>query len=123
MLERTTSAWLIMGYGFAASVLPVWLLLAPRDYLSTFLKIGTVAVLAIAILVAQPELRMPAVTRELLAAHGPRWTHALAINDIYFDYAVPVLIEAARRRHRRRHGRRRRSPGRGSPRPSARSAW
>jgi ribose transport system substrate-binding protein len=39
--------------------------------------------------------RMPAVTRELLAAHGPRWTHALAINDIYFDYAVPVLIEAA----------------------------
>lgn len=39
--------------------------------------------------------RMPAVTRELLAAHGSRWTHALAINDIYFDYAVPVLIEAA----------------------------
>ncbi|WP_235582069.1 substrate-binding domain-containing protein [Rhizobacter sp. Root1221] len=39
--------------------------------------------------------RMPAVIRELLAAHGPRWTHALAINDIYFDYAVPVLIEAA----------------------------
>lgn len=39
--------------------------------------------------------RMPAVTRELLAAHGARWTHALAINDIYFDYAVPVLIEAA----------------------------
>lgn len=45
--------------------------------------------------ISESASRMPAVTRELLAAHGSRWTHALAINDIYFDYAVPVLIEAA----------------------------
>ena len=55
-------AWMLIGYGFVAAVLPVWMLLAPRDYLSTFLKIGTVVLLAIAILVAMPELRMPAVT-------------------------------------------------------------
>ena len=62
-LEGTTLAWLLIGYGFVASVLPVWLLLAPRDYLSTFLKIGTIVGLALAILIATPELRMPAVTR------------------------------------------------------------
>jgi ribose transport system substrate-binding protein len=44
--------------------------------------------------ISESAVRMPAVTRELLAAHGARWTHALAINDIYFDYAVPVLIES-----------------------------
>ncbi|HEY0179903.1 MAG TPA: carbon starvation CstA family protein, partial [Dokdonella sp.] len=56
-------AWLVIGYGFVASVLPVWLLLAPRDYLSTFLKIGTIALLAIAIVFAAPNLQMPAITR------------------------------------------------------------
>ncbi|MFL5350818.1 MAG: carbon starvation CstA family protein [Hyalangium sp.] len=56
-------AWMLIAYGFCASVLPVWLLLAPRDYLSTFLKIGTILVLALGILLAQPELRMPALTR------------------------------------------------------------
>lgn len=56
-------AWLVIGYGFFASVLPVWLLLAPRDYLSTFLKIGTVALLAIAIFFVSPYLQMPAVTK------------------------------------------------------------
>jgi carbon starvation protein CstA len=56
-------AWLLIGYGFVASVLPVWLLLAPRDYLSTFLKVGTIALLAIAILFAAPQLQMPAVSR------------------------------------------------------------
>jgi carbon starvation protein len=56
-------AWLLIAYGFVASVLPVWLLLAPRDYLSTFLKIGTIALLAIAILFAAPQLQMPAVSR------------------------------------------------------------
>ena len=56
-------AWLLIGYGFFASVLPVWLLLAPRDYLSTFLKIGTIALLAIAIFVAAPTLQLPAVTK------------------------------------------------------------
>ena len=56
-------AWMLIGYGFVAAVLPVWLLLAPRDYLSTFLKLGTVLMLAVAILIALPDLRMPAVTR------------------------------------------------------------
>jgi carbon starvation protein len=56
-------AWAIIGYGFAASVLPVWLLLSPRDYLSTFLKIGTVCFLAVAILILLPPLRMPALTQ------------------------------------------------------------
>jgi len=62
-LEPTTLAWLMIGYGFVAAVLPVWLLLAPRDYLSTFLKIGTVLLLALAILVAMPDLQMPAMTK------------------------------------------------------------
>ena len=56
-------AWAIVIYGFAASVLPVWLLLSPRDYLSTFLKIGTVLCLAVAILILLPPLRLPALTR------------------------------------------------------------
>ena len=56
-------AWFVMGYGFVAAILPVWMLLAPRDYLSTFLKLGTVVLLAIAIVVMQPELKMPALTR------------------------------------------------------------
>jgi carbon starvation protein len=56
-------ALMLIAYGFIASVLPVWLLLAPRDYLSTFLKIGTIVGLAIGILVVQPDLRMPAVTK------------------------------------------------------------
>ena len=58
-----TLALMLIAYGFIASVIPVWLLLAPRDYLSTFLKIGTIVGLAIGILIVQPELRMPAVTR------------------------------------------------------------
>jgi carbon starvation protein len=62
-LKATTLAWLLIGYGFVAAVLPVWLLLAPRDYLSTFLKIGTVVLLAIAILFAMPDLQMPAISR------------------------------------------------------------
>jgi carbon starvation protein len=61
--EGTTLAWFVIGYGFVAAILPVWLLLAPRDYLSTFLKLGTVALLAIAILLMRPELKMPALTR------------------------------------------------------------
>jgi carbon starvation protein len=62
-LNGTTIAWWIMGYGFAASVLPVWLLLAPRDYLSTFMKIGTVFALGIAVIVLAPKLKMPALTK------------------------------------------------------------
>jgi carbon starvation protein len=56
-------AFAIIGYGFIASVLPVWMLLCPRDYLSTFMKIGTIVLLAVTILVVMPELKMPAVTR------------------------------------------------------------
>ena len=62
-LDAPTLAWVIMAYGFAASVLPVWLLLAPRDYLSTFMKLGTVAVLGVFIIIAMPPLHMPAVTQ------------------------------------------------------------
>jgi carbon starvation protein len=61
--EGTSLAWAIMIYGFTASVLPVWMLLAPRDYLSTFMKIGTVAVLALVVLWVAPELQMPKLTR------------------------------------------------------------
>src|SRR4051794_28068800 len=62
-LSGTTLAWLLMGYGFAASVLPVWLLLAPRDYLSAFVKIGVVVALALGILFVLPPLNMPALTQ------------------------------------------------------------
>src|SRR5256712_4432449 len=56
-------AWAIMIYGLAASILPVWMLLTPRDYLSTFLKLGTVAMLAAAVLLINPTLQMPAITK------------------------------------------------------------
>ncbi len=56
-------ALMVIAYGFAASVLPVWLLLAPRDYLSTFIKIGTVVALAVGILATMPEIHLPALTR------------------------------------------------------------
>ena len=56
-------AWAVMIYGLAASILPVWLLLTPRDYLSTFLKLGTVAALAVAVILIHPTLQMPALTR------------------------------------------------------------
>jgi carbon starvation protein len=62
-LKGTTLAWWIMGYGLLASILPVWLVLAPRDYLSTFMKIGTVAALGVAIVILAPVLKMPAVTK------------------------------------------------------------
>jgi len=62
-LNRKSLAILIMGYGFLASVLPVWLLLAPRDYLSAFVKLGVVFALALGILVVLPPLQMPALTR------------------------------------------------------------
>ncbi len=63
--------WMMIGYGFVASVLPVWMLLAPRDYLSTFLKITTILVLAVAILVILPPLRMPALTPFASGGEGP----------------------------------------------------
>ena len=69
-LKGTTLAWWIIGYGILASVLPVWLLLAPRDYLSTFMKVGTVALLGVAIIVLAPVLKMPAVT-QFIDGSGP----------------------------------------------------
>ena len=66
----TQIAWAIMAYGFVASVLPVWVLLCPRDYLSTFLKIGTIIVLGTAILLLMPPLKMPAVT-QFIDGTGP----------------------------------------------------
>ena len=68
--------WLLIGYGFIASVMPVWLLLAPRDYLSTFLKIGTVVSLAIGVLIISPELKMPALT-QFVDGSGPVWSGSL----------------------------------------------
>jgi carbon starvation protein len=62
-LDGLELAWFVMGYGLLAAVLPVWLLLAPRDYLSTFLKLGTVLLLAVAVVVMSPQLKMPAVTQ------------------------------------------------------------
>lgn len=58
-----TLTWCIIGYGLAASILPVWLLLAPRDYLSTFMKLGTIAALALGILIVLPPLQLPPLTR------------------------------------------------------------
>ena len=63
--------WMLVGYGFFASVLPVWMLLLPRDYLSTFLKIATILVLAAAIFILLPPLRMPAVTPFAKLGEGP----------------------------------------------------
>ena len=67
---------MLIGYGFVASILPVWLLLAPRDYLSTFLKIGTIVALALGILFVAPDLKMPAVTR-FVDGTGPVWSGSL----------------------------------------------
>ncbi|MNG85391.1 Carbon starvation protein A [compost metagenome] len=68
--------WMLVGYGFVASVLPVWLLLAPRDYLSTFLKIGTIIGLAIGILIMRPTLQMPALT-QFIDGTGPVWAGSM----------------------------------------------
>ena len=67
----TAISWMMIAYGFIASVLPVWMLLCPRDYLSTFLKITTVVVLGLAILIILPPLRMPALTPFATAGEGP----------------------------------------------------
>ena len=71
-----TLSVMLIGYGFVASVLPVWLLLAPRDYLSTFLKIGAILALAIGIVFVMPELKMPAITR-FVDGSGPVFAGAL----------------------------------------------
>lgn len=75
-LTGTQLTWCLIVYGFIASVLPVWLLLAPRDYLSTFLKIGVILGLAVGIIIALPELKMPAVTH-FIDGTGPVFSGSL----------------------------------------------
>jgi len=70
-LNKTALAWAIIVYGFVAAVLPVWLLLAPRDYLSTFMKVGVIVLLAIAILVVHPGLQVPKVSEFAFRNDGP----------------------------------------------------
>jgi carbon starvation protein len=76
-LSKVTLSWCIIIYGFCASVLPVWLLLAPRDYLSTFMKVGTIALLAIGILLARPIMEAPAISQFAKTGTGPVFAGAL----------------------------------------------
>ena len=75
--DATTLAIIMMGYGFIAAILPVWFLLAPRDYLSTFLKIGVILVMAIAIVVVSPDLQMPKMNSQYFDGSGPVFAGAL----------------------------------------------
>jgi carbon starvation protein len=76
-LSKVTLSWCIIIYGFAASVLPVWLLLAPRDYLSTFMKVGTIALLALGILLARPIMEAPAISQFAGTGTGPVFAGSL----------------------------------------------
>ncbi|AFM16554.1 carbon starvation protein, predicted membrane protein [Mycolicibacterium chubuense NBB4] len=76
-LSKVTLSWCIIIYGLAASVLPVWLLLAPRDYLSTFMKVGTIALLAVGIVVAQPIMQAPAISSFADDGTGPVFAGSL----------------------------------------------
>jgi carbon starvation protein len=76
-LSPVTLSWCLIIYGFAASVLPVWLLLAPRDYLSTFMKVGAIGLLAIGILLARPLVQAPAVSHFAISGTGPVFAGSL----------------------------------------------
>ncbi|MFC5153940.1 carbon starvation CstA family protein [Streptomyces amakusaensis] len=76
-LSPTTLVFSLVGYGFVASVLPVWMLLAPRDYLSTFMKIGTIALLALGVLFAAPMLQADAITSFASSGQGPVFAGSL----------------------------------------------
>ncbi|MFF3372415.1 carbon starvation CstA family protein [Streptomyces sp. NPDC002680] len=76
-LSPTTLVFCLVGYGFVASVLPVWMLLAPRDYLSTFMKIGTIALLAVGVVVAAPVMRADAVSDFASSGTGPVFAGSL----------------------------------------------
>ncbi|RDH79473.1 carbon starvation protein A [Mycolicibacterium moriokaense] len=76
-LSKVSLSWCIIIYGFAASVLPVWFLLAPRDYLSTFMKVGTIALLALGILLARPIMEAPAVSSFAGSGTGPVFAGSL----------------------------------------------
>jgi len=130
-LSGETIAILMIIYGFVASVLPVWLLLAPRDYLSTFLKIGTIAALAVGIFIAMPELHMPAVTK-FIDGTGPVFSGNLflflfitiacgAVSGFHslIDHLFLGLYHYPRDDHRRGRQNRRRN----DPVPDGRSAF
>jgi carbon starvation protein len=76
-LSPVALSWLVIIYGFAASVLPVWLLLAPRDYLSTFMKVGTIALLAVGIVIARPAMQAPAISSFAGRGDGPVFAGSL----------------------------------------------
>ena len=76
-LDKVTIAWAIIIYGFIAAILPVWLLLAPRDYLSTFMKIGVIVMLALAVIVVRPEITVPAFSEFASRDNGPVFPGAL----------------------------------------------
>ena len=76
-LDKVTIAWGLIVYGFIAAILPVWLLLAPRDYLSTFMKIGVIVMLALAIIVVRPEITVPAFSEFASRDNGPVFPGAL----------------------------------------------
>ncbi|KQS73259.1 carbon starvation CstA family protein [Modestobacter sp. Leaf380] len=76
-LDKTTLVLALVVYGFVASVLPVWLLLTPRDYLSTFMKIGVIVLLAVSLVIAMPVLRNDAVSSFALAGNGPVFAGSL----------------------------------------------
>ncbi|MET3206183.1 MULTISPECIES: carbon starvation CstA family protein [unclassified Arthrobacter] len=76
-LDKVTIAWGLIIYGFIAAILPVWLLLAPRDYLSTFMKIGVIGMLAVAIIVVRPEINVPAFSEFASRDNGPVFSGAL----------------------------------------------
>ncbi|WBF65860.1 MAG: carbon starvation protein A [Candidatus Kinetoplastibacterium crithidii] len=76
-LDGKKLTWILIGYGFIASVLPVWLLLAPRDYLSTFLKIGTIIGLAVGIIIVAPTIKMPSIVTQFADGNGPVWSGQL----------------------------------------------
>jgi carbon starvation protein len=90
-LKGSTLAWWIMGYGFLASVLPVWLLLAPRDYLSTFMKIGTVFALGVAVILLAPTLKMPALT-PFIDGSGPVFITCSHVVEVPAPDEGPALI-------------------------------
>ncbi len=74
--KDTTITYVLIGYAFISALLPVWLILAPRDYLATFLKIGVIVGLAIGIIILNPDLKMPAVT-QFVDGTGPVWKGTL----------------------------------------------
>lgn len=76
-LSKVALSWCIIIYGLAASVLPVWLLLAPRDYLSTFMKVGTIALLAVGIVAARPIMEAPAISSFAASGTGPVFAGSL----------------------------------------------